>query len=96
MERFVSEKNSKSSGQDRALAGVAAEVQIAQASILSVLAANSERPWRPSELISEARAHLSEDIPNTVMSIAFWNLVQAEKLVVDANMTVHNTADLVA
>jgi hypothetical protein len=69
---------------DPPLADIAEQVQQARAAILAQLKEHPGREWRPRELIAAAKG----DLPNTVVSIAFWNLVEAEELAVDERLVV--------
>jgi hypothetical protein len=96
MENLVSDSTQHPIVGDPALAEVASEVQAAQGAIRAALRENPDREWRPSELISVARESLSDSISNTSFSIAFWNLVEANEISVDEEMTVREAAQLVA
>lgn len=69
---------------DPPLADIAEEVQQARAAILAQLKEHPGREWRPREMIAAAKG----DLPNTVVSIAFWNLVDAGDLAVDERLVV--------
>lgn len=60
------------------------DVDAAEEKTLEVARVDPERTWTPRELMAEAKNGFS----NSVMSIAFWNLVQQNVLRVSTDMTV--------
>lgn len=71
---------------DASLTGLAEEVGQACEAILAKLAEDPNAVWHPRALIDAAKGHLS----NTVVSIAFWNLVDAGALIVDKQLVVRS------
>lgn len=69
---------------DASLAGLAEEVREAGEAILATLSESPTAVWRPRALIEASKAHRS----NTVVSIAFWNLVDAGEIIVDKQLVV--------
>jgi hypothetical protein len=69
---------------DVPLESIAEDVHQAREAILATVQAEPDRAWRPGELMRAAKNHLR----NTVVSIAFWNLVESGELVVDEHLVV--------
>jgi hypothetical protein len=75
---------------DTPLADIAEGVQAAREAILATVRDKPGRDWRPRELMDAAKGELS----NTVVSIAFWNLVESGELEVNERLVVR-AVDLV-
>lgn len=70
---------------ERALLPTAEDVRQAEEAIWHVAAGSADKPWTPRALQEKARHGWSM----TIMNIAFWNLVAAGRLAVDAEFVVH-------
>jgi hypothetical protein len=63
---------------------IAEDVQEARDALLRTVNEHPTHAWRPRELMSASKGTLS----NTVVSIAFWSLVEAGDLEVDEQLVV--------
>ncbi|HEV8575387.1 MAG TPA: hypothetical protein VGR43_11850 [Dehalococcoidia bacterium] len=70
---------------ERALLPTADDVRKAEEALAAVVTQGASETWTPRSLQEEARNGWSL----TVMNIAFWNLVAAGRLEVDADFLVH-------
>jgi hypothetical protein len=69
---------------DVPLESIAEDVHQAREAILATIRAEPNREWHPGELMRAAKSHMR----STIVSIAFWNLVESGELVVDEHLVV--------
>lgn len=77
---------------DTPLADIAEDVQTAREAILSTITEDPTRSWHPRGLIDAAKVRAG--LSTTVVSIAFWSLVESGQLEVDERLVVR-AVDLV-
>jgi predicted DNA-binding protein YlxM (UPF0122 family) len=75
---------------DHALADIAEAVGVAREAILEQLKSAPGTIWRPRQLIDAAKNVIADGkISKTIVSIAFWNMVDGGELNVDEQLIVH-------